>query len=71
MRQQVGGRKQGEDLSVYANHIMKTAEAARLGKDSITRLVHTCTGHAVSVEALERTQKLTGTEDKFKQWKKT
>ncbi len=41
VRQQVGGRKQGEDLSVYANHIMKAAEAARLGKDSITR----CSAH--------------------------
>lgn len=70
VRQQLGGRKQGEDLSVYAIHIMKAAEAARLSKDSITRLVHTSTGHAVSTEALEKAQKLTGTEDKFKQWKK-
>ncbi len=49
---------------------MKESECARLGKDSITRLVHTCTGHAVSAEALEKAQNLTGTEDKFKQWKK-
>lgn len=68
VRKQVGFKRSGEDHCAYTDRIIKASTQAGLGSEAITRLVHTCTGHAISAEALEKVRSLTGVEDKYTQW---